>query len=115
LEKGKKIKRPTVMTVEITDKGYKYLRGGEATIEKYMDEIEREQLIDEFFFLTIKYYRLRQDVEAYYRLKNDFDFPSKTAEEIAKQLHSEAETEEHRLSKRLKDIREAFVQDIYPP
>jgi hypothetical protein len=80
-----------------------------------MDEIEREQLIDEFFFLTIKYYRLRQDVEAYYRLKNDFDFPSKTAEEIAKQLHSEAETEEHRLSKRLKDIREAFVQDIYPP
>ena len=75
---------------------------------------EVANLLDEFFFLTIKYYMVGEKGEAYDRLEKNFIHPSVTSEQTLKRLRSGTTGELSQISDRLKEIREKLIQDPYP-
>jgi uncharacterized protein YyaL (SSP411 family) len=79
-----------------------------------MSPEEVANLLDEFFFLAIKYYMISENGEGYGRLEKNFIHPSLTSEQMLKQLRSDTTEELSQISNRIKEIREKLIQDAYP-
>ena len=75
---------------------------------------EVANLLDEFFFLAIKYYIDGEKGEVYDRLEKNFIHPSVTSEQTLKRHRSDTTDELSQISDRHKEIREKLIQDAYP-
>jgi hypothetical protein len=82
-------------------------------LKKILNPSETGGLIDEFMFVTIKYSKLRQDIEDYDSWMKILDSVDREGALTRKQYYSEAIAEKDKLLNRLKDIRETLVEGAY--
>jgi flagellar motor switch protein FliG len=79
-----------------------------------MSPEEVANLLDEFFFLAIKYCMISENGEGYDRLEKNFIHPSLTSEQTLKRLRSNTTEELSQISNQLGEIRGKLIEEAPP-